>query len=116
MLTVSPITVCVRPPRGAEHETATSPVLIADPEARPVRVRGARPAPAASWSASAGAGRALGVVGLVAARVEGDHQRVADEPVDLAAVLLDHRRDRDLEVGVQHRRDLVRVVPLGEAS
>ena len=40
---------------------------------------------------------APGVVGLVAARVEGGHDRVADQTVDLAAVLADDRRDRHAE-------------------
>ena len=112
-LTVSPMTVWVRPPSVPSRLTEATPLLM------PTRNRGqfgcaAWTAAAASCSASPAAAARARVVRLVAALVEGDHQRVADDPVDVAAVPSYHRRYDDLEVGVQHRRDLGRIVVLGE--
>ena len=52
--------------------------------------------------------------GIVAAPAEDDHQLVPGDLVDVAARAL-HQRDEPLEVGIEHGRDLGRVVALREA-
>src|SRR4051794_10984721 len=66
----------------ADHRLAA---VDADAEPRPVGVAGARGVGGAD-DVERGARRPGGVVGLVAAGVEGGHDRVADEAVDLAAL------------------------------
>jgi hypothetical protein len=63
------------------------------PKARPVGVRGGQGRRLA-LDVERGGGGAPGVVGLIAARVEGGHHRVADELVDLAPVVTHDRGNR----------------------
>src|SRR4029453_15191591 len=55
------------------------------------------------------------VIGVVAADVEGRHQRVANDAIHLAAESLHHRRDGTGEVFIEHRRDFLWSVRLREA-
>ena len=106
-LTTSPTTPCLRWPRVAPTRPAcTSPLDT------PTRKRGQSSCSAAVRSAtrwSTSAARAARNAWSRDRRVlpEDDHQLVADDLVHLAARAL-HQRDDPAEVGVQHRRDLVR--------
>src|SRR6266536_1465197 len=100
---------------GAEQADRGDTAVDADAEGRPVGVcrlhgRGGL------LQRQSRRGSPGGVVGLVAALVEGDHQRVADDPVHVPAMPSYHWRYDDLEVRVEHRSDLGRVVVLGEAG
>src|SRR5215213_3671864 len=63
-----------------------------------------------------GAGSAMGMIGLITALVEGDHQGVPDNPVDVAPVLSHHGRHGDREVLVEHPCHLAGLVALGEGG
>ena len=63
-----------------------------------------------------GEGRPSRVVSLVAEPVEGHHEGVTDDAVDLTAVPLGHGGDRDVEVLVEHLGHLGRGVALGVAG
>ena len=96
----------------SDHSGGDLAAVHAGAEPRPVGMA-ARDLRRLALERQRGPARAQGMVGLAAVLVEDDHDRVADQLVDLAAEPL-HQRDEPAEVRIQHLAHDGRRRPLGE--
>jgi hypothetical protein len=104
------LAVAAPPTHDADEDLAA---VHADPEAGPARVVTCNLG-SSSLQLECRLRGARGVIGRVTCLVEDDHQLVSDDLMDVAAHLL-HQRENAVEVGVQHRGHLGRIVLLAEA-